>query len=79
MKYILIIAACLSIGYYWGNNHHDAKLDAIISATEYYYQSTESFLDKLDDKYDWVDMMDDDNYYESRNELQDVLSNMKGE
>ena len=36
-----------------------------------YYQSTEDFLDSLDQKYDWVDAFDPDVYYSAR---QDVIN-----
>jgi len=40
-----------------------------MSKFEYYYNSTEKLLDKLEDLYNWVDAVDDENYYEAVAEL----------
>ena len=37
----------------------------------YYYKSTEKLLDKLEDLYNWVDAVDDEDYYEAVTELRD--------
>ena len=40
-----------------------------INKFEYYYNSTEKLLDKLEDLYNWVDAVDDEDYYEAVSRL----------
>ena len=41
------------------------KLKERNNKLEYYYNSTEKLLDKLEDLYNWVDAVDDEDYYDA--------------
>ena len=41
----------------------EAKKDSIIDAYEWYFVSVEELLDTLDNRYDWIDAYDPQEYY----------------
>ena len=47
----------------------ETKKDSIIDAYEWYFLSVEELLDTLDNRYDWVDAYDPEEYYYWVNKL----------
>lgn len=71
---LLAIGFCIGFGYCY-----KVELRQLVEANEFkrelitnyenYYNNVESFLDELDDKYDWVDAFDPEYYYLSKEKL----------
>ena len=40
-----------------------------------YYENTENFLDTLETQYNWVDAVDNYNYYSSRDKIEKTIKN----
>lgn len=45
------------------NSWSEAKKDSIIDTYEWYFISVEELLDTLDNRYDWIDTYDPQEYY----------------
>ena len=84
LKYWAIIALlCVvsAVSFYGGREYESYyyNFDSLFEAhqklkernnkLEFYYKSTEKLLDKLEDLYNWVDAVDDEDYYEAVAEL----------
>ena len=53
---IVVVIVLLGLNIYQGNR---------IAKYQYYYESTEAFLDTLNNAYDWVDAYDNYAYYDA--------------
>ena len=78
---ILLLLATNVVSFYVGREYEayyynfdslfDAhqKLKERNNKLEFYYKSSEKLQDKLEDLYNWVDAVDDEDYYEAVSEL----------
>ena len=53
-------------------NTNNTRVNNLLSAYNSYNKATEDLLDTLDNKYDWVDAFDPQDYYESRAKLDSI-------
>lgn len=77
--YICLIVAIASFiaGFIVCQNTIVKKQNKIIKTYNAYNKSTEEFLDTLENDYNWIDVYDPYDYYESRAKLDTLLYNIK--
>lgn len=56
-------------------NTNNTRVNTLLNAYDSYNKATEDLLDSLDNQYNWVDTFDPQDYYASREKLDNILWN----